>query len=273
MPTNPHPSIPAIYTERSSTYDSAPFHPRQAQEYILRANLTPGQSILDLACGTGLVTIPAKQRVGTTGKVIGVDLSRGMLNIARQKTNALGLDITYIEHDITDLRELQLGYFDVITCASALLLLPDILGAITHWKSLLVPNGRLLTDVLVERNMPALSILKQIGPRLGQSLPSDSSKIDSEDSLRQLFVDAGLVVEEVYTSEVYETKEYNVEAAAQFFEETVANPMFRNFGESAVRETAKDLFVARFKEMADENGTVHEEVKFYMGIAKKASGE
>ncbi|KAL8673508.1 MAG: hypothetical protein Q9168_002065 [Polycauliona sp. 1 TL-2023] len=269
MPPNSTSSIQAIYTERSPTYDTAPFHPRQAAEYIHLANLTPGQSVLDLACGTGLVTIPAKRCVRSSGKVIGVDLSSGMLDIARQKTSALELDITYFEHDIADLGGLELGEFDVITCASALLLLRDPLGAIKHWGSLLAPKGRILVDVMVERNVLGPSILRHIGPEVGRSLHSDSSWVKSEDSLRDLLVDAGLIVEKVYKSDVCERKEYKVEEGAEIFEKTVANPMFRNFGENAVREKAKELFVARFREMAGEDGLVHEEVGFYMGIARK----
>ncbi|KAI4259653.1 MAG: hypothetical protein L6R42_004471 [Xanthoria sp. 1 TBL-2021] len=125
MNSDTNTSVKAIYTERSSTYDNSPLHPHQANEYIHRANLKQGESVLDLACGTGLVTIPAKQHIGPAGKVTGIDISSGMLDVARQRTSDMGLDITYMEHDITNLSELKLGEFDVITYASALLLLRE----------------------------------------------------------------------------------------------------------------------------------------------------
>ncbi|KAI4235514.1 MAG: hypothetical protein LQ349_003109 [Xanthoria aureola] len=262
-------TIKAIYTERSSSYDASSFHPRQAEEYIHRANLKPGDSVLDLACGTGLVTILAKQHVGPAGRVIGIDISSGMLDVARKKTSELGLDIEYLEHDITDLDALQLGEFDVVTCASALLLLQKPLRAIEHWATLLVPNGRLLVDVMIERNVIAPAILTKIGPLVGRSLGWSGAWVESEDSLRQLFTDAGLTVEEVYASEVYETRDFQVEDGPNIFEKTVANPMFRVFGEPDVREKAKELFVEEFKGRAGPDGVVREEVKFYMGIARK----
>ncbi|KAI4277766.1 MAG: hypothetical protein LQ337_001524 [Flavoplaca oasis] len=261
-------TIKAIYTKRSSTYESASqssFHFRQAQEYIQRANLEPGQSVLDLACGTGLVTIPAKQHVGPTGRVVGIDFSDGMLEVARRKTSEQGLDISYIEHDITDLGQLDLGSFEVITCASALLLMPNPLHAVKHWASLLFPRGRLLTDVVIERSLIAHTILTHIGPEVGRALIGDRSWVKSEDSLKELFTDAGLVVEEVYESEGYETREYRVEDGAEVFEQS----MFRKLGDVEIKEKAKELFVERFREMADQDGVVREEVRFYTGIARK----
>ncbi|KAL8809335.1 MAG: hypothetical protein Q9200_003505 [Gallowayella weberi] len=244
MSTSATATIKAIYTERSSSYDSSPFHIRQAKEYIHRANLQPGQSPLDLACGTRLVTILAKKYIGPTGKVVGVDFSHGMLQVARQKTLEQGLDITYVEHDITDLGALELGTFDVVTCASALLLMPDPLKAFS------------------------IGLLCW----LGTANFSRMWWVESEDSLRRLFVDAGLFVEEVYLPEVYERREYKVEHGDDVFEKTVANPQFRSFGDEDVRGKARGLFLEKFGEMADGDGVVKEEIRYLIGIARKRDG-
>ena len=267
--------IREIYDEWSEGYDDSnnSHHIRQAQEYIKRAELKEGETVLDLACGTGLVTLLAKKQVGR-GRVVGVDISNGMLEVARRKTRQQGLDITYIEHDIADLSGLDLlseitQGFDVITCASALVLLKDPLGAVKHWASLLAPNSRLLTDVASERSMIAALVLKEIGLEIGQSLRWDASWIESEESLRKLLSDAGLKVEQVYKSEAYAMVEHKAGVGPEVFEKTVCSPMFRNFGEPATRDKAKALFSKKFEEMAGEDGLVHEEVRFYMGIARK----
>lgn len=54
-------------------------HPKVAAELVARANLQQGWSVLDVACGTGLVTYLAAAEVGPTGSVQGVDLSPGMI--------------------------------------------------------------------------------------------------------------------------------------------------------------------------------------------------
>ncbi|CAD6565558.1 MAG: hypothetical protein ASARMPRED_007327 [Alectoria sarmentosa] len=267
--------IKAIYDERSESYDDSnnSHHIRQAQEYIECAQLKEGEAVLDLACGTGLVTLLAKRRVGR-GRVVGVDISDGMLEVARRKTRQQGLDVAYFEYDIADVSGLDLLLeatqgFDVITCASALVLLKEPLRAVKHWASLLAPNGRLLTDVAVERSMTAARILAEIGVEIGQSVRWDASWVESEDSLRKLLSDAGLTVEQVYTSKAYETLEHKAGDGPEMFEKAVASPMFRNFGEPATKDKAKALFSKKFEEMAGEDGLVHEEVRFYMGIATK----
>ncbi|EAW18022.1 class I SAM-dependent methyltransferase [Aspergillus fischeri NRRL 181] len=103
----------------------------------------PGAHVHDLACGTGLVTFLAEAQVGPTGYV-GVDISAGMLGVARGKAQRTGSRVTFYQHDISDLTDLDLnpnpggegegaGQFDLITCAAALVLLPDPLGAIRSW--------------------------------------------------------------------------------------------------------------------------------------------
>ena len=183
-------AIKNIYDERSEKYDNY-IHTRLAQEHIENAKLNEGETVLDLACGTGLVTILAKQKVGL-GRVVGIDLSNGMLEVARQKTKQQGLEIEYLEHDISDLNELDLlsktpQGFDKIICAAAVVLLKEPLRAIQHWVSLLAPNGRLLIDANTKESMIAGSILSDIGSEIGHSLRWDSSWVQSEDSLRKLF--------------------------------------------------------------------------------------
>ena len=50
---------------------------------IEQAALCPGQRVLDVACGTGVVARLAAPQVGPTGQVVGLDLNRGMLEVAR----------------------------------------------------------------------------------------------------------------------------------------------------------------------------------------------
>ncbi len=87
--------IKAIYDERSPKYET-PLHIHQAQDYIQLAELKDGDHVLDLACGTSLVTLPAKRKVGQRGHVVGVDISDGMLKVAQRKVQSAGLEIVFI---------------------------------------------------------------------------------------------------------------------------------------------------------------------------------
>ena len=64
------------------------------------AQLKPGDSVLDMTCGTGEPAIPAAQRVGPTGKVIAIDWIVDMVTFAREKAHTMG--VTNIEFRVAD---------------------------------------------------------------------------------------------------------------------------------------------------------------------------
>ena len=55
----------------------------QARALVDRAGLQPGERVLDLAAGTGWVTLPAARLVGPVGSALGVDLTDAMLAVVR----------------------------------------------------------------------------------------------------------------------------------------------------------------------------------------------
>jgi len=59
------------------------------------ARLEPGESVLDVGCGTGTLAIAAKRRVGPTGAVHGIDASPEMIARATRKANKAGVDVTF----------------------------------------------------------------------------------------------------------------------------------------------------------------------------------
>lgn len=71
-------------------------HERAFREKILQlVPLKPGQSVLDVGCGTGSLAIAAKRHVGTAGRVHGIDVSPEMLARAERKARKAGSDIIF----------------------------------------------------------------------------------------------------------------------------------------------------------------------------------
>jgi ubiquinone/menaquinone biosynthesis C-methylase UbiE len=62
--------IADLYSDQSASYDHGAWHPRIAHRLIEYADIRPGQKILDLATGTGMVAISAAQIVGDEGYVM-----------------------------------------------------------------------------------------------------------------------------------------------------------------------------------------------------------
>lgn len=269
-------SVRSIYNERSEKYDENEVHVKQAQDFVQWIAPKKGESVLDLACGTGLVTLLAKREVGESGHVVGVDISDGMLNVARRKAEADGLDLEFFNHDISDLGGIQdtilpkgSSGFDVITCASALILLPDPLQAVQHWKSLLGPGGRLITDVQTKDANLVTNIFSAIAVEVGESVPWHSDLWQSQQALEHLMADAGLTVQKIFETESYAETRYSIDEAPQLFERVADQPMYHNFGRAEVREKAKELFTRHFATVAGSSGVVEQETRFWIVVATK----
>src|SRR5712664_152339 len=84
----------------------------------------PGDRVLDVACGTGLVTRLAAEQVGRTGKVVGLDISSGMLSVARSVPASGGPRIEWNEGDATTL-PFPDSSFDLVVCQLGLQFFPD----------------------------------------------------------------------------------------------------------------------------------------------------
>jgi ubiquinone/menaquinone biosynthesis C-methylase UbiE len=130
------------FFDRRNAYDrEGDRHPREANLLLESVNLQQGQKVLDIATGTGLVAIPAAQRVGIEGYVVGVDFSSGMLHQARQKIDAAQLpNIELIEADAESL-DFSDRSFDAIFCCSAITYLPDIPATLQKWYRFLKHEG------------------------------------------------------------------------------------------------------------------------------------
>ena len=107
-----------------------------AENLVASANLTAGDRVLDLACGTGFVGRTAKPIVRAEGAVIGVDLNPRMVAMARSVT---GLDIREVSADATGLDS---GSFDVVLCQQGLQFFPDPGSVLRESIRCLRPGGR-----------------------------------------------------------------------------------------------------------------------------------
>jgi ubiquinone/menaquinone biosynthesis C-methylase UbiE len=156
------------------------------------AGIRPGQRVLDLACGTGIVASVAAERVGADGSVAGVDINPGMLAVARS-TPASGAPISW--HEATaDALPFPDGAFDLGLCQLGLQFFPDRLGALREMRRVLAPSGRTL--VLVPG--PAPEIFVFLEEALAAHLTPDVAafvqvvfSLHEPDELRGLMADAG----------------------------------------------------------------------------------
>ena len=106
--------------------------------------LRPGDTVLDLACGTGLNFPYIMEGVGPAGRTVGVDLTRAMLVRARRRADRSdGSDVELLEGDAARL-PLAGASADAVLCSYALAIIPDYRGAIAEAVRVLKPGGRLV---------------------------------------------------------------------------------------------------------------------------------
>jgi ubiquinone/menaquinone biosynthesis C-methylase UbiE len=137
-----------LYERYAVPYMMAPWAP----QLVDIASLRPGEHVLDLACGTGLVARLAASRVGSTGRVTAMDLNAGMLAVGRALPAAPGATIAWVEGSALAM-SLANASVDVILCQQGLQFFPDKLASLREMHRVLVPGGRL-----------ALSVWKSAGP-------------------------------------------------------------------------------------------------------------
>ncbi len=101
----------------------------------------PGDRVLDLACATGIVARRAVALTGQAGRVTGVDLNPGMLEVARARADAEGVAIEWVEGDATSL-DLPEASYDVVLCQQGLQFFQDPEAAVCEAHRVLVPGGR-----------------------------------------------------------------------------------------------------------------------------------
>jgi ubiquinone/menaquinone biosynthesis C-methylase UbiE len=106
----------------------------------LLMGLSPGDGVLDVACGSGNFSRGFAKTVGEEGLVVGLDVSQTMLERAVQDTP--GGEVAYVRGDILEpiFRERS---FDAVCCFAAFHLLADPLAALDRMTGLLAPGGRI----------------------------------------------------------------------------------------------------------------------------------
>ena len=125
--------------------------PAQAKLLELAA-LKPGERVLDVACGTGLVTFPAAEAVAPRGEVVGTDISASMVEESAKRAAARG--VANVSFERMDAEELSLpdASFDAALCALGLMYVPDPLQALREQHRVLKAGGRAAAAVWGQRD-------------------------------------------------------------------------------------------------------------------------
>src|SRR5712692_2296344 len=159
-----------------------------------RAAPRPGERVVDIACGTGIVARTAAGRIGNSGRVAGVDLNPSMLEAAARASAGSRPSIEWLEAKAESV-PFEDESFDVVLCQQGLQFFPDRSAALREMRRLLAPGGRVLisvwTDVGRGFDVLAAALGRHISAEAGAALAKGPASLRDGDEISRLMKEAG----------------------------------------------------------------------------------
>jgi ubiquinone/menaquinone biosynthesis C-methylase UbiE len=165
-----------------------------AEDITGRAALQAGERVLNIACGTGVVARRAALQVGDSGRVTGIDLNEGMLDMARRQADKMAVKVEWRQGDAGAL-PFGDSRFDVVLCQQGLQFFADKSAALREMCRVLLPGGRLVVSVV--RSLQHNPLMRLQIEALIQHLDAEAADVQravcslgDADELRRLHADA-----------------------------------------------------------------------------------
>jgi SAM-dependent methyltransferase len=230
------------------------------REVFSRAGLGPGMRVLDVGCGVGDVSLLAREFVGASGSVVGVDRSAHSLALARSRARADGYDnLEFIEAALDSLP--ARGPFDALVGRLILLYLPDPAQALRRLLEQVRPGGLVVfqeMDMQTGRSVPVCPLYTRVGEWLTASFERAGVDVLMGSHLYATFGRAGLPEPQLWASHCLAGGERS--ALYEWVVETLRSlmPLAEQLGVTTRQEVQLDSLAARLgAEVAAAGGVIH----------------
>jgi ubiquinone/menaquinone biosynthesis C-methylase UbiE len=191
--------VAGVFDRASDTYDNVgprffTYHGKGLVEF---SNIKPGSHVLDIACGKGAVLIPAGNKVGEEGKVIGIDISSSMVSKLESELKSIGIsNAKVLKMDAEDL-QFEDQSFDAAFCGLALFFFPDLGLALRECKRVLKPGGHFYFSTFAGFEAPwqdkIAKISKSYQEKLAPAPTAETKAMDKEAEIEKELEAVGFV--------------------------------------------------------------------------------
>ena len=163
------------YHKRWASVNKGPF--QSTKKLIELVKINKNNVVLDVACGTGVVTKQIQKKVGNLGYVVGVDTSTTAIKIAK-KWNEKNKNLDFVNIDAENFSFSK--KFDIITCQYALFFFPNAQKALKNMKNSLKKSGKIGISVHGSKdNVPFFnSILDSVTKYIPDYVPPGTPNLD-----------------------------------------------------------------------------------------------
>jgi SAM-dependent methyltransferase len=234
-----------------------------ARDLVADARLHPGERVLDVACGTGIVARLAAERVAPNGSVAALDVNAAMLDVARSAASATPVPIRWYETTAESI-PLADGAFDVVFCQLGLMFMTDRAAAAREMCRVTARGGRVLVSVPIPS--PFFSVLERAFAHhvpAGAPFVGAVFSLNDPDELARLFRDAGLAGVTVRA----EAKELRLPAAKEMLWEYVhCTPLAATVAEERpdVADALEREVVREWQPWTQDGGLAYEQTVLVM---------
>lgn len=159
-----------------------------AEELVARLHAARGDSVIDVACGTGIAARVAREHMGPEARIVGVDVAPAMLAVARSVDST----IDWRDGNATSLPVTDKERFSLLTCHQGLQFFPDRPAALREMRRVLAPGGRVAIATWRSlQDIPAALALNDVAERHVGKIMDVRHSLGSADALEMLLADAG----------------------------------------------------------------------------------
>ncbi len=259
--------IQSVFDRAAAVYggERTSFFGTFGKRLVEHSGVTSGMDVLDVACGRGAVLFPAARKVGSKGRVVGIDISSEMVKLTKARVEADGLHWVTVQRLDAEKLPFEDESFDVVLCGFALFFFPSLHQALAEFRRVLKPSGVLAVTIWGQK------------PWLSAWVNAEAHKLGATGSLAESLLADEASLKEALSKAEFESIKIGKETSLFWHQSEEA--WWQSLWEHGTRarleqleskdlEQLKSAALAKAQEIHEERG-VPEQLQVIYGVARK----